>query len=721
MKNKTITKTKKNTKKNNTAYKSNTNRVTNSTQLFFPISIFYLELIFRFFGLKKGIDISIVYLIIYSSILGLAAYLASTFFEEKINRVISKVLMFILCFTVCVQYVYYKLFFTPMILYSLSGAGQVAEFSDMAIDAILKNIFALIMIFLPFIALFIKKPKRILFKRIKAMKKVNIFVSIILLSFIMFLVLLIGGRDINSDYDIYYGENVPDLLINKFGILKLIEKDLVSTLFNSSNDNKASDLDQFVEANDEDEIIHFIDNNDKTLDFAKKEFKAYNDNFNTLDRVGIQSIFNEQDLSLIGKTADSYDKEPNIMDIDFEKLIEKETDNNIITMHKYFSSVEPTSKNKYTGIFKDYNLILITAEGFSHLAIDKELTPTLYKMANESFVFNNFYTPIWGVSTSDGEYVACQGLIPKSGLWSFYRSGDNYLPFVMGNQFKKIGYQTRAYHNHYYDFYSRDVSHPNMGYDYKGVGNGLVVKDTWPESDLEMIEVTVPEFINDEKFHTYYMTVSGHKNYTFYGNYISKKNKELVDHLDASEPVKAYYACNIELDKAMELLLKQLEEKGILDKTVIAISADHYPYGLEKNEIDEIAGHKVEENFELYKNAFILWANGREKVVVDRACSSLDIIPTLSNMFGLEYDSRLLMGIDMFSNSSPLVIFSNRSFITDKVMYNSKTKEVIKLTNEELEENYIKNINKIVSAKFAFSAQILEKDYYSYVFKQNKD
>jgi len=697
--------------------------------LFFPISIFYLELIFRFFGLKKSVDVSIIYLLLYSSMLGLTAYLICTFFDEKLNKIISRIFTILLCFIVCVQFVYYKLFYTPMILYSIGGAGQVAEFSDIAIEAIVKNLFVLLLLFVPVFVLLFKRTK-IIFNKIIIKKKLIIAASVILLNFIIFIVLAMGGKDINSDYDIYYGASVPDLLINKFGILKLIQKDLGNMVFKNTSDDKSSDLGQYVDNNDKtDDIINFIDDNaDGTNKPDGSENNPSGNDKNNyvkgikeLEKYGIEVIFNKKDLAVIGKISDEFGKEPNIMDIDFDKLIENETDKSIITMHKYFSSVEPTNKNKYTGIFKDYNLIMITAEGFSHLAIDKELTPTLYKMANESFVFNNFYTPIWGVSTSDGEYVACQGLIPKAGIWSFLKSGENknYLPFVMGSQFKNLGYSTRAYHNHSYKYYGRDISHPNMNYDYKGVGNGLKIKDTWPESDLEMIDVTVPEYINDEKFHTYYMTVSGHKNYTFYGNYIAGKNKELVEHLEASEPVRAYLACNIELDRAMESLLKQLEEKGILDKTVIAISADHYPYGLEKSEMEEIAGHEIEENFELYKNAFILWANGRETVVVDRPCSSLDIIPTLSNMFGLDFDSRLLMGRDMFSNSSPLVIFSNRSFITDKVMYNSKTKEITNLSGEELEPDYIKNMNKIVSAKFAFSAEILDRDYYSYVFKSN--
>lgn len=677
----------------NLVNKFNHNKKAILNMFYFPALIFYLEIIYKAFGLNQGLDGTVIYIFIYSISLGLIINLISTMFNKRVNKTISIIFTFVLCFAVAVQFIYYKMFYTPMVLYSVTGAGQVLEFADMIIEAILDNLAILILLFYPAYSILFGRAKNIELKKMHFNKKLITLFSVILVNFIMFISLSFGGKEVNSDYDIYYGANIPDLVINRFGILKVMQKDLGSIIFkNSFTVSSTSNLDQYVEDNVETDIDYTKDNND---------------NYDVVDF----PIEDKEDIINI------VDESPNIMDIDFNKLIEDETDENIIAMHKYFSTVDSTNKNEYTGLFKDYNLILITAEGFSHLAIDEELTPTLYKMANESFVFTNFYNPVWGVSTSDGEYVACQGLIPKSGVWSFYTSGDNYLPFVMGNQFKKLGYSTRAYHNHLYDYYRRDVSHPNMGYDYKGLGNGLDVKETWPESDLEMIDLTVPEYINDEKFHTYYMTVSGHKNYTFYGNYIAGKNEELVEHLDASEPVRAYLACNIELDKAMESLIKQLEEKGIADKTVIAISADHYPYGLEKAEIDELAGHEVESNFELYKSSFILWTKNRETIIIDKPCSSLDIIPTLSNLFGLEYDSRLLMGRDILSTSEPLVIFSNRSFITDKAMYNSKTKEVINLTENQLEEDYINNINKMISRKFIFSAEILDRDYYSHVFK----
>ena len=99
--------------------------------------------------------------------------------------------------------------------------------------------------------------------------------------------------------------------------------------------------------------------------------------------------------------------------IDFNLLISNEKDKTIRDIHEYFSNIQPTKKNEFTRKYKGYNLILITAEGFSHYAVNKDVTPTLYKLVNEGYKFKNFYNPVWGVSTSDGEYVACTGLIRR--------------------------------------------------------------------------------------------------------------------------------------------------------------------------------------------------------------------------------------------------------------------------------------------------------------------
>ena len=228
-----------------------------------------------------------------------------------------------------------------------------------------------------------------------------------------------------------------------------------------------------------------------------------------------------------------------------------------------------------------------------------------------------------------------------------------------------------------------------------------------------MMQVTLPEYITEQTFHTYYMTVSGHMEYTFIGNSMAAKNKEYVKDLPYSEDCKAYIAANKELDLALEYLLAELDKAGVLDKTVIAMSADHYPYGLTQEEINELAGHEVEENFELYKNNFILWNSKiKEPIVIDKYSSSLDIMPTLYNLFGIDYDSRLFMGQDILSDAPALVMMSNQSFITDYIKYNSKTGEVEMLQNVTLPENYLKGYISIVKNKFNVSGSIIKNNFY---------
>jgi len=404
-----------------------------------------------------------------------------------------------------------------------------------------------------------------------------------------------------------------------------------------------------------------------------------------------------------------------VLSIDFAALAETTGDAKLKDMHTYFASVEPTKQNEYTGLFAGKNMIMITAEAFCSYGIDPELTPTLYQLANSGFICENFYNPLWWVSTYDGEYVNLTSLLPKNGVWSLYRSAKNSLPFCLGNQFRALEYDSLAYHNHTYNYYKRDISHPHLGYDYKGIGNGLVLPfNGWPRSDLEMMEATVPEYsANEEPFHVYYLTVSGHLEYNFMGNSMARKNKELVEDLPWSEACQAYLATQIELDRALESLLSQLEAAGVLEDTVIALAGDHYPYGLSHEAISEFLGHPVDPDFELFESTLILWNSEMEEPVhIEKVCSSLDILPTISNLFGLPYDSRLMMGRDILSDSPGLVVLSNRSWITELGRYNTATEEFTPAEGAEVPEGYERQIMEQVNDMFTYSSRILEQDYY---------
>ncbi len=372
----------------------------------------------------------------------------------------------------------------------------------------------------------------------------------------------------------------------------------------------------------------------------------------------------------------------------------------------------------------------MTAEAFCPYAVRADLTPTLYKMMNSSFVFNNYYVPLWQTSTSDGEYVNCTGLIPD-GRYSMKKTAVNNMAYTLPRFFAAEGVYSWGYHNHTLSYYDRHLTHPNLGYDFKASKPGdlsaeewasrlFVMEDpyAWPASDYNMMVGTIPEYIGADRFHVYYMTVSGHLNYTFFGNRMARKNKDAVAGLNLSENSQAYIACQIELDKALQYLLAQLELAGKLENTVICLSADHYPYGLSKEHYEELAGKDLSGAMDMFRNCLILWNAGiQEPVIVNKACCSVDLLPTLLNLFGFDFDSRMYAGRDIFSSEEGLVIFNDMSFVSDTVAYNAIQDTATWLAGlpQETQDAYMKAKKQDVADRYLFSAYILRNNYYDIV------
>ena len=429
----------------------------------------------------------------------------------------------------------------------------------------------------------------------------------------------------------------------------------------------------------------------------------------------------------------------NALDIDFQALANSASDSALRSMAQYFGSLTPSKKNEYTGLFQGKNLVLITAEAFSPWFISRELTPTLYKLTHEGFVCENYYQPGWGQSTTGGEYAVMTGLLPTwvGSSVSFYASANDDMPFALGNQLRALGYRTGAYHDNIYNYYNRDKTHPNLGYDYQGVGNGLTVTEdgSWPYSDLEMVQNTIGDYIDGyvsdgTPFHVYYMTVSGHGSYGW-GHAMAAKNraKAQAAYPNASTQVQAYVAANLELENALTYLLEQLEAAGIAEDTVICMSADHYPYLLAEPETDyynELRGVvDSERDTDRYRNALVLWCGGMENAVtVTEPCSAVDIVPTLSNLFGLEYDSRLLSGRDVLdkdydagsaSGSIPLVILptsSGNSWATAAGVFEASTRTFNARPGVTVEADDVSHVNNIVALQYNYAQQLIARDYY---------
>ncbi|MBQ6867730.1 MAG: sulfatase-like hydrolase/transferase, partial [Clostridia bacterium] len=413
-----------------------------------------------------------------------------------------------------------------------------------------------------------------------------------------------------------------------------------------------------------------------------------------------------------------------------ELELEREGSDEVEALDEYVASLTPSKQNEYTGLFKGKNLIMISAEAFAKEVIDEELTPTLYRLATKGIVFNDHYQPA-SAGTTGGEYQNIFGMLPTDGGMSFKNTADNLNYFTMGSQLDRLGYYGKAFHNNSYTYYSRDITHNNLGYSdgFMGYGNGMeeYVQNKWPQSDLEMIAGTLPTYIDKQPFNVYYMSVSGHSGYSKSGNSMTAKNWSRVEHLPYSDDVKGYFAANLELEDALAHLVSELEKKGIADDTVICISTDHFPYGLDEDgklgdmpNLSELYGFNVTNLFERDHSALILWSGcleDMEPIVINAPTFSLDIVPTLSNLFGTEFDSRLFVGRDVLSDAPAIVFNSGYDWKTEYGTYFSSKGEFVPADESiELPEDYISSVKKVVRNKMRFCEGVLTHDYFRHLF-----
>ncbi len=648
--------------------------------VYFAVTFAYLEIVFH---IREFQNVSALFPVLFAIPCGIFAGAVCNLFPEKAARVLRYVISAVIMVTFCVQIVYFHSFQSFLSL-SLLGMGDdvFTNFFKTIMLAIWECLLPILLMFLPLVWLFFLQ-KRMAPKRRFDWKKSVISAAAWLVTYVLVLLCLpLAGTGEHSAYANFHNNWVLDLSMEKLGVFTTTGIDL-----------------KYLAAGD---LLEEVGGEELDVPIAV-----------TLPDDPEQESPEESTAATEPAPEDVYNIIPGL---DFAALAEAESSSKAKKIYQYLATLEPTEKNQYTGMFEGYNLILITAESFSPMAIHQELTPTLYKLANSGFNFTNYWAT-YPSNTTNGEYTNLTGLFPDiskpKSNGSFVYSIKNTMNMNIANWFNAQGLTSRAYHDHTATYYKRNQTHPNIGYEFKGrkqIG-GL---SGWPESDLIMMQNTVGDYINDDRFHTYYMTVSGHHNYRFGGyNAIADKNKKLVDALDMGSSAKAYIATHIELDKALEYLISELEKAGKLDKTVICLTTDHYPYGLTDSQYKGMLGHSIQYGgLERHQSDLIIWNSAMETVQIDKPCSQQDVLPTLLNLFGFTYDSRLYSGTDILSNSYGLAIAANQSFITDKIIYNSRYEKVYYLDeNWQMPEGYLDSYIQIVKNRFSIASNILNQDF----------
>ena len=672
--------------------------------LYLPLSLLYMEILAKIKIFGSLFDGKFHYMLLLSLSMGFLLSIAATVLPGKPRRIVLKIVLALLAVWFSFHITYHSIFHSFFSWQTLGQAADVTQFWKEALTGVLGVWYVILALFVPLIVLFSLGSAVIPDGQKGSKSFAGVSFMLFLFLYILGVVQINKNREGSGAYSPYYYytfiQSDLDTSYRYYGIANVTRLDIKQLCFGAP--------------------------------VEELEFDNPSNGAVSSDDVTGQDEENEEDAPK--------DYGYNMMNIDFDAAA-KSTKGDQSTksrylraMDNYFKTLTPTKQNQYTGMFKGKNLIFITLEGFSDKFIDPEFTPVLYKMATEGFVFRNSYNCAWGGSTATGEYANMTG--------NFYTtanclllSSTKYEPFVLGNQFKSLGYKTLGYHNNTYTYYDRDKSHPNFGYEWKGIGNGLELpSNCWPRSDKEMAEATIGDYVDlDVPFHAYYMSVSGHCNYSFIGNMMSTRHrKEVPKKYDGyPEDVRAFVACQYEVELMLEVLVQKLEEAGKLEDTVFAMAADHYPYAMSDAGLAkfyDLPKKGIRTNVDLYRNQFILWcASMKEPVVVDTPCSTIDIVPTLSNLFGLEYDSRILMGTDILGDGEhfALVKAGGWSWVSAEGTYKAAIGKFIPSENCTLskkeQSEYAKRINQMVKAKTTYSLQILNQDYYRHIWGFVKD
>lgn len=372
-------------------------------------------------------------------------------------------------------------------------------------------------------------------------------------------------------------------------------------------------------------------------------------------------------------------------------------------------------KSEFSGIYEGKNLLLIQAESLNNFAIDEILTPTLYRLKTMGIFVEGYNSPLLIGSTSDSEFMANTSLLPaNNGKITSNEYYSNIFPNTLANAFTQAGYYSMATHNNYGVYYNREVMMPKLGYDFYD-STRIKAEDT--VEDSYVIDYIKWIMFEQEYYFSYWITYTSHQPY---GK--DTLNDQQLDYLkiveerfpDINEEEKVYLSKVMDLDRGLKKLLVDYKNSNVLDDLVIIIYGDHFPKGIFENKEDyrglcETRGLKFESCF---NTPFIIWSNDQNAQVISKVSSTLDISPTIYDLFNLDYDYRWALGKSVFDPSYDGFLFDEYSVIyTDIFVYDSLRNSVVH--NWTKSEEAFKIEAHTLFDKLNLGFKIVENDYFN--------
>lgn len=409
-------------------------------------------------------------------------------------------------------------------------------------------------------------------------------------------------------------------------------------------------------------------------------------------------------------------------DTAWQNLNNNEANIDYKTLNNYFMSRNITDKNEYTGMFEGKNLIVIMMESVNNILLDENIYPNFAKLYKNGWYWENAYSPRNSCSTGNNEMT---GMVS---LYSIYRTctanvymNNKYEESIFG-LFNNKGYTTTSYHDYTEKYYYRSTIHKNMGSSkYYGVSDlGISYNNEYKEwpSDVLLMDKSSEIFTQNSPFMAWITTVSPHQPY-YADSELSKIYYDSFANTGYPSNVKRYMSKLKVLDDSLGEILKILEEKGILDDTVIVLYADHYPYGLTNSDISKVLGDGINKYNEVDRTPFVIYNSKMTPKTYSEYTSYVNVLPTVANLFNLDYDPRLYMGTDLLSSSyQNRVVFADGSWQTPVGFYYASTGRMSYFNDDRYTNDEIVNINTDVDNMIKYSNLAIKTNYFEHLFNE---
>lgn len=400
----------------------------------------------------------------------------------------------------------------------------------------------------------------------------------------------------------------------------------------------------------------------------------------------------------------------------FLKPEEEISDEDQKFLDSIYKAEDTKEENAYTGKFKGKNLIFLQLEGMDTWMLTKKTTPNLYNLRKHSFDFSNHYSIYTGGgSTFNSEFAVNTGFTtPISYIENVYSFSKNTFPYTMARLFKEQNYSVNAFHMNKGEFYSRDINYKSWGYDnYYGLQDIQKYNDERYVLDRELILNKTfynKIFKQQGNFVNYIITYSPHTPFTTekeVGKILAEEKYGKGNVPKLSEEDCAKMAAS-ETDNMVGLLIQALKDNGLYDNTVIVAYADHYLYTLDDKSI--LDKYKETSNNLINHTPFFIWSSDLGQLTsISKVNMQMDILPTVLNLFGIDYNSNNYIGHDILSND-----FKGYAFFSDYSWYDGKVYvENQQITNgKKMSKDKLDTMNNLISNVIKKNDLTLKYDYF---------